>query len=312
MSKNVIRRSLAAAGLAALALGVAADVAAAAAQPAGGHDRRAPFATRAESLRLARKLLAKAMLPPRTRRFHGRKLPAALSAPPEETSATPLIDVHRVFTEQWSMRRTAKFLNHHHPAGWTYDGTGYGYQLEHGKQILTQEYVTYAPRHVGAAFSHIEMLVNVAPVRPDHALTRVDIQVVWYRHKPAADYLVAGHFRAVRIDEFVGYGRHSRDLKRTFRQRAIIDKLTRVLNADPVAPGGTWNCPLFGPAYDGLTVRLTFESAKGGPGAVVSAFICPPGYDMSIGGHSQPALADNGKIEKIAEKLLRGSHQPKR
>lgn len=305
MSKDLVRRSLAVAGVVALALGVAADVAAAAAQSADGHSRRAPFATRAESFRLARRLLAKAVLPPGTRRFHGRRLPAALNAPPEETSATPLIDVHRVFTERWSMRRTAKFLDHHHPAGWSYYDTGSGGY----KNSVTNEYVTYTARHVGDAFSAIEMLVNVAGGR--RALTRVDIQVVWYRHKPAADYLAAGHFRAVRIDERAG-GQRSRHVKRTFRQRAIIDKLIRVLNGDPVAPGGAWSCPEFGPAYDGLTVRLTFEPVKGRPGAFVAAYTCPPGYAISIGKHSEPALVDNGKIEAIARILVRGSHQPKR
>lgn len=197
MSKNVIHWSLAVIGAAALAFGVAADLTAADAQPVGGHAGRAPFATRAESLRLARRLLAKAVLPQGSRRFHGRKLPAGLSAAPEQTSATPLIDVHRIFTERRSMRR------------------------------ITNAYVTYPARHPGAAFSHIEMLVNVVPGRPGHALIRVDIQVVWYRHKPASDYLAARDFLAVRIDDS-GDRPHSPRLAQTFRQRAIIDKLARV------------------------------------------------------------------------------------
>ena len=307
MSKNVIGRSLAVVGLAALALVVAADLTAAAAQSAGGHDHRAPFATRAESLRLARRLLAKAVLPPGTRRLHGRKLPAALSGPPQRTSATPQIDVHRLLRERWSMRRTARFVSHHHPAGWSYDGSGYTSQVEHGKTVITEEDFEYAPKHIGAAFNEIEMLVTVVPSRHGHALIRVDIQVVWYRHKPANAYLAARNFRAVRIDDY-GYGPHSRHIKRTFRQRAIIDKLTRVLNSEPVAPGGSWSCPVFG----GPTVKLTFKPVNGRQGAVVTGYTCPPGYDLSIGGHSRPTLADNGKIEKIADKLLRGSHKPKR
>jgi hypothetical protein len=312
MSKNVIRRSLAVVGVAALALVVAADMAAAAATSAGGHDRRAPFATRAESLRLARRLLSKAVLPPGTRRLHGRKLPAGLSGPPQRPAATPQIDVHRLLRERWSMRRTANFLNHHHPPAWSYDGSGSSSQIVHGNKVITEADFEYVPRHIGAAFSEVEMLVTVAPARHGHALIRVDVQVVWYRHKPADAYLAARNFRAVRIDDY-GNGPHSRHIERTFRQRAIIDKLTRVLNAEPVAPGGTWFCPLFG----GPTVKLTFKPVKGRQGAVVTGYICPPGYHLSIGGHSRPALVDNGKIEKIADKLLRkqtprGSHKPKR
>lgn len=289
MSRILIRRSMAVAGAAALVFGVAADVTVADAQSAGGHSGRAPFATCGESLRLARKLLAKAVLPPGIRRFHGRKLPAALSAPPEETAATPLIDAHRVFTERWSMSRTARFLNLHHPVGWSYFDTGSGSD----NAFTTNEYVILTPRHLGAAFSQIEMLVNVAPGRHGHSLVRVDIQVVWYQHKSASDYLIARHFRAVRVDDS-GDGPHSRHRAHTFRQRAIIDKLTRVLNADPVAPGGFWSCPMYGPWYDGLTVRLTFEPVKGKRRAVVRAYICPPGYGMSIGRRSQATLADNG------------------
>ena len=303
MSRNLIRRSLAVAGVAALALGIAADVAVAAAQSAGEHTDHAPFATRAESRRLAKRLLSKAVLPPGTRRFLGKKLPAILNSPAEQTSATPLIDVHRAFTERWSMRRTADFLSHHHPSGWAYDGTG---SSSYGKTVVEED-VTYALRHLPPAFRDIEMLIEVAPARHGHALARVDIQVVWSGRKPAADYLVARHYRAVRIDEW-SYGARTRHVRRTFTQRAIIDKLTRVLNPIPIAPGGAWSCPVF----DGPTVRLTFKPVKGRPGAVVTAYICPPGYDITIGNHSEPALVDNGKIEKIADKLLRGSHQPKR
>lgn len=74
---------------------------------------------------------------------------------------------------------------------------------------------------------------------------------------------------------------HSDHVKRTFRQQAIIDKLARV----PV---------------------------NGWPGAVVMAYVCPPGYAISIGRHGEPAVVDNGKIDRIAEELLRGPHQPKR
>lgn len=306
MSKNLIRKGLAVAGVAALALGLAADVAAVAAvagRSAGEHSGHAPFATRAESLRLAKRLLAKAILPPGTRRFLGRKLPAELRAPAESTSATPFLDVHRVFTEPGSMRRTADFLEHHHPAGWTSDITGSG---GFGKTI-TDENVTYVPRHLPPAFSDIEMLVNVVPAGHGHALARVDIEVVWSGHKPAADYLVARYYRAVRIDEW-SYGPRAHHVKRTFRQQAIIDKLTRVLNPIPIAPGGVWSCP----AFNGPTVQLTFDPVKGRPEAVVTAYVCPPGYTISIGKRGEPALVDNGKIERIAEKLLRGPHQPKR
>jgi len=312
MSRKLIRESVAIAGLAAVALAGAMGIAGAAMHsdagstlsPAG--DGRvpqaaahAPFATRAESLRLARRLLAKVVLPPGTRRFRGRKIPAALRWPAERPSSDHLVDVHRIFTERRSMQRTMAFLTHHHPAGWASQGTGESYIVKNGKKIITEEDISYAPRHIRPAFNEIQMLVEVVPGHHGHALARVDVQVIWYPRRSAAEYLVARHFRAVRIDEWI-YGRHVRHVRRTFRQRAIIDKLARVLNHLPASPGGVWSCPIVVRTY-----RLTFQPVKGHPGAIVDADGCPPEYGISIGGHAQPALFATGRIERIARRLLR-------
>jgi hypothetical protein len=308
MSNNLIRHTMAVAGLAAVVLAGAAGIAGAAMQsgshphgtPPSRHHRTgrptAPFATRAESLRLARKLLSKAVLPPGTHRFSGRRLPAQLRHPPEKISATTTVDAYRVFAEQRSMHRTVAFLNHHHPAGWSNDGGGsYG----QGK-VITEEYVAYRQRHPGAAFSVIEMLVSVVPGHHGHALTRVDIQVIWYPRRPASEYLVARDFRAVRIER-VHYD--AKPVWRTFRQRAIIDKLIRLVNLAPASPGGAWSCPIGGTFY-----QLTFKPLGGERGASVQSPGCPPIYSVSIGGHSKPDLADDGKIEAIVDHLLHGSH----
>jgi hypothetical protein len=262
---------------------------------------RPPFATRAESLRLARRLLARAVLPPGTHRFRGRKVPSGLRWPAGEPSATDQVDVHRVFTERRSMRGAIAFLEHHWPAGWSSDGTGDTYTIAHGKKVITEESVAYAPRHIRPAFSAIQLLVEVVPGRHGHALSRVDVQVIWYPRRSAAEYLIARHYRAVRIDEWI-YGTQVRHVRRTFRQRAIIDKLTRVVNSVPASPGGVWHCPLITRTY-----QFTFKPVTGRPDAVLKADGCG-GYQITIGDRSQPALAENGKIEVIARNLMRGSH----
>jgi len=312
MSRKLIRESVAVAGLAAVALAGAMGIAGAATHSdagsvlsAAGDGRapraaaHAPFATRAESRRLARRLLAKVVMPPGTRRFRGRRVPAALRWPADEPSSDHIVDVHRIFAERRSMRRTMAFLNHHHPAGWSSQGTGESYIIKNGKKIITEEDITYTPRHLRPAFNEIQMLVEVVPGHHGHALARVDVQVIWYPRRSAAEYLVARHFRAVRIDEWI-YGSHVRHVRRTFRQRAIIDKLTRVLNHLPASPGGVWSCPIVVRTY-----RLTFKPVKGHRDAIVDADGCPPEYGISIAGHAQPALYANGKIERIARRLLR-------
>ena len=131
MSRDLIRLTLAVAGLAAVALAAAGcSAGAAATRLTAAHDRagraEAPFATRAESIRLGRKLLSEVVLPVGTRPFFGRKLPAELRQAPESSTANSFVDVHRVFAERRSMSGTVAFLENHNPAGWYNDGTGTG------------------------------------------------------------------------------------------------------------------------------------------------------------------------------------------
>jgi|HubBroStandDraft_1064217.scaffolds.fasta_scaffold55979_2 hypothetical protein len=299
---------LAVVGLAALALvGATSPVSAAAHEGEGAYPSSAaaqrdvqgqpPFATRARARRVAWRLLATVVLPPGTHRFAGRRLPGELRQPAELTSAVATVDLHRVFAEQRSMRGVIEFLDHHHPAGMSADGTGEAFNIRHGRDIVTEEDVTYVPDHLAPPFSAIEMVVQTVPGRRGHALTRVDVQVVFYPRRSAAEHLVASHFRAVTINGWSA-GTSEGYLQRTFRQRAIIDKLARVLNSLPASPGGWESCPAIFATY-----ALTFKPVKGQAGATVTVPGCFA-YNISTGGQSQPSLVDNGKIETIAQSLL--------
>jgi hypothetical protein len=191
-----------------------------------------PFGTRAQSRRLARRLLAKVVLPPGTGVFGGRKLPAELRQPAQEMEADHSVDVHQVFTEQQPMRATIAFVERHHPGGKSSAGTGEVYDIRHGKKIVREEDVSYSPEHLGARYSAIQVVVEVVPGDHGRVLTRADVQVIWYPVRSAAEHLTARDFRAVRIDALI-YGTGVHEVKRTFRQQAIIGKLSRVLNSRP-------------------------------------------------------------------------------
>jgi hypothetical protein len=259
-----------------------------------------PSGTRAESLRLARRLLAKVVLPAGTRRFRGRKLPPSLRHSPEVNGSPHLVDVHKVFTEKWSMRRTDAFLKTHHPAGWTQTGSGSSSASSHGKVIMTEEDVSYTPKRIGPEFAEIDLAVEVAPGHHGHAVTRADLEVTWYPARSAAEHLTAGHFRAVRVSELI-FGTHVRNVRRTFRQQAIISKLTRVLNAEHASPGGQVACPL-----ERETFTLHFLPVKGDAAVSVGSAGCFSS-NVWVGGREQPALVDSGNVEAIAAHLL---HQP--
>ena len=261
-----------------------------------------PFATRAESRRLARRLLGRAVLPPGSRRFHG-KAPYPLGRSTPQISAFSSVDLHKIFVERGSMRRTYAFLRKHHLAGWKLDGTGYGFRTVGGKQVRTEEEVSYTPERLPAADSSIVMDFQVVPGRHGHALTEVDVQVIYYPRRSAAEHLTARDFRAVTVEQR-SVDPHVRNVTRTFRQRAIVDRLTRVLNSRPASPGGLVNCPAIR-----VTWELRFRPVNGQPAATVWIDGCYA-YAISVGGHSQPALSDNGNLERIATSLLR--HHPAR
>jgi hypothetical protein len=306
-------------GLAVVGLAAIALVSAAGAQPAqasGGQPSAArptpaaaqgeqaapPSGTRAESRRLARRLLARVVLPAGARVYHGKHVPAPLRGPAGEIVADHSVDVHKVFAERQSLRRTFEFLTHHHPAGLSSDGTGETYKLEHGRRVVLEEDVTYVPDRIGRDFSAIAVTVEVTSTARGHSMSRADVQVLWYPPRSAAEHLTARDFRAVRIHAWI-YGKNESQVTRTFRQQAIIGKLARVLNSRPASPGGWESCPLITETYE-----LTFVPVRSHAEVTVDVSGCFE-YDVTVAGHVEPALVDNGSVEHIAHHLLR-RHTP--
>jgi hypothetical protein len=252
-----------------------------------------PSATRAGARRLGRRFLALAVLPPGTRPFKGKKAPDGLGQPVETIAATSYTDVHKIFIADRSMRAVLRFLNHHHPRGMTETGSG---EVTENWRVIKE--VDYSPRHLPPAYKEIDLLVEVVRGHHGHAGIRTDAELVWYPPRSAAEHLTPGHFKSVTINAVI-YGTGVSHEQRTFRQRAIIDKLARVLNSAPASPGGWESCPVILESY-----TLTFTPVKGKAGATVQVPGCFQLY-VTVGGHAQPALADTGKIEEIAHNLLK-------
>jgi hypothetical protein len=190
------------------------------------------------------------------------------------------------------MHQVLAFLFHHHPKGMRLTGNG----TLGGRSYLVHE-VGYSPRRLPAAFTEIGMIVQILPGRHGHTWVRTDVQLVWYPRRSAAEHLAADHFTSVTVDAF-GYGQSGGHERRTFRQRAIIDKLIRALNSAPASPGGTMFCPIIMETY-----ALTFAPAHGQAGVSVQVPGCFQ-YVIKIGGRDQRPLADTGQVEKIAHALM--------
>jgi hypothetical protein len=270
-----------------------------------GHRHRGgpPPGNRAEALRLARHLMAEDPLPPGARRLPQRPVPPGLRQMPDGYGVKTIVDIYRLYALPDSMRRVAAYADAHTPAGMKSGGTSStgvgGVTTEMGAGFFLNK----PPQGISSA----GLFDTIVPAPHGGALLRVDAEVTWYPPRSAAEYLVAKSYLAVRIDAWLTT--KNRQIRRTFTSRAIIGKLTRLLNGLPASPGGIVPCPLAFAVY-----TLTFEPAAGQPKVVVNTSYCLAD-SISVGGVSQPGLVDNGKLGTLVAKLMHvtpptGMHSP--
>lgn len=257
-----------------------------------GHRGGPPSGTRAESLRLARQLMGRNLLPPGARALPQRPVPPGLRhASFGLLFVKSSVDIYRLFAVPASMRQTAAYLGRHAPAGMKSGGTGQA----SGRNGVTEMDVSYSPNREPRGISSAMLIDTIVPAPHGGALLRVDVQVIWYPPRSAAEYLPVKDYRAVQIDAWLAFnGRH---VRRTFTTRAILGKLTRLLNGLPASPGGVFPCPAEFANY-----QLTFEPVAGHPKVVVDTSGCPSDT-ISVAGRTQPALAD-GQLVTLVDKIM--------
>jgi hypothetical protein len=129
---------------------------------------------------------------------------------------------------------------------------------------------------------------------------RADGEVAWFPPRSAAEWLHPARYRAVTITRTVLSS--MRKKVRTFRSRAAIARLARILNSLPASDGGSVSCP-----SDPVSYRLAFRPAAGRPRFTATADGC--GTDsVTVAGRTQPDLADPaGRLAAAAQRLLRAS-----
>jgi len=264
-----------------------------AARTTAAHHARPHAGTRAESLRLAIRLLRRMVLPPGTRRLPARPLPHGLRQPGSIMSATTTIDRYRLFELAISMTRAKDFLAAHPPAGMTVTATGW--TGDHNR--VTERMVSDTLAKLLPGISAADLTASIVPGSHGRSLLRADVQVIWFPRRSAAERLQAASFRAVRITAWLS-GRKVREVKRTFTAKAEIRRLVRLLDGLPASPGGAMHCPAILASY-----RLTFVPVAARPGAVVSTVGCASDA-VTVGGKPQPALADPGQLAGLAGRLL--------
>jgi hypothetical protein len=220
--------------------------------------------------------------------------------PPHSTrtaSAKHSVDIFKVFWDREALNRAYKFVSAQHPKGWESEGYGSSDKVVHGKKVYFERDVAFSLRRLPAGDDYVDMQVAVVP-HHGHSWIRVDLQVTWFPRRSAAEHLIASHFRSVTASVY-RYNQKPHRVTRTFKQKAIIDRLTKVLNSAEAAPGIEFvGCPEIDTTY-----TLRFHPV----GLQAKVLISPDGclsIDVKVGRHWQPALVDGGNVEGIILHML--------
>jgi hypothetical protein len=252
-----------------------------------------PQGSRAASLALASKLLRQLRRPPGSRVVRPRPVPKNLRGPAQGMAVVDQVDVKRFYSAPRSMAASYAYLRKHVPAG--YRRTVTGSQGQDGRTVL--ELVVDNPKALPRAVEEADLVVGVVPGRHGGSVLRADGEVAWYPPRSAAERLRPAAYRAVTITRTSLNGHRA---TRTFRSRAAIARLARVLDSLPASDGGSFSCPS-GPGF-----RLAFRPKAGQPRFVVTADGCATDL-VTVAGRDQPVLADpRERVVAAAQRLLSG------
>jgi hypothetical protein len=248
--------------------------------------------TRARAEALARSLLGRALLPRGAKAWPGRP-PAALAQPASVEMGQPSAVLHRLWTAAEPMASLYRFWSGRVPTAMAWSGSGQS--SDHG--TITQESVSYVPRHLPAGVEAASLTMSVAAGRGGSVI-RADVQVIWYPPRSTAEYIPAGT-RAVTITASALNPRpHS--ATKTITSRSAVRRLAALLNGAYALPrGSAFSCPLELASY-----RLAFAKSPGAAPFLVATDTACPGIQITVGGHGQPELEATAALAKLVQSLV--------
>lgn len=248
--------------------------------------------TRADAERLARTLLARAVVPRGAHVLAGRA-PAAVSRPPGWASGSPSFGLHRIWTVSAPASAVYSLVSRHVPTGMRWAGNGQGSTA----MGVTQQFVTYSPGRPPAGVGQATLSMTVAPAGT-MTLLRADVQVIWYPPRSPAEYIPAG-IHAVTITASYSGPAGPRTVSRTFTSAALAGRLAAMLNGAHASAGGYANCPA-----ELVSYKLAFAPSPGAVPYLVATVGSCAIVPVTVAGHQQPALQEPGALGPALSRLM--------
>jgi hypothetical protein len=239
-----------------------------------------PGGSRALARTVARRLLARLVLPA------GAHPAGRRGAPPraEVIGSMSLLDLHRFVALPMPLSAAVAYFRGHPPAGMEASGTG----TTSDRGRVTEQDVSFSLRRprVGIT-SETELLVSLAMSRSGGTAMRADAEVIWYPPRSAAEYLRAGSIRSARISASFLNPR-PRHFGKVATSGRVIARIAALLDGMRATDNSVMYCPMIDASY-----QVTFTARAGRHRVVVDATGCARDI-VSVNGKDQPPLFDPG------------------
>lgn len=234
--------------------------------------------TRAQAGRLARTLLARAVVPRGAHLLAGQA-PAAVSRSPDWAAGSPSFGLHRIWTVSAPPSSVYSLVSKHVPTGLRWAGSG----QSSAPTGVTQQFVSYSPGRLPAGVSQAILSMTVAPSGA-MTLLRADVQVIWYPPRSPAEHIPAGLHVVTVTAWILGPGK-PRTVSRTFTSAALAGRLAAMLNEAHAWVGVFVGCPLLVATY-----KVAFAASRTARPYLVAAGDDCGSVSITVSGRQQPAL----------------------
>jgi hypothetical protein len=240
-----------------------------------------------------KRMLARLVLPPGSRRISARQVPPR----GEVIASGSLVDLDSFFSIPTSVLVAADFVRLYTPTGFlpnesvvdsTSTQSGAFYPL-----------VSFNLRSAPTGIASDTMLV-VSFAEGPHGSTvaRADAEIIWYPPRTAAEYIRPGAISSARVTAiFLSPNTHR--ISKVITSRRAIAGLATLLNGLRAAEKGDWLCGTSTSEY-----KVTFTGGSGQPLVSVRPDVCPLD-DIMVNGSAQPPLWDpKGHLVATLRSLL--------